>query len=101
MHVLVTGGAGFIGSHYVRSAIEGRYPALTDAEITVIDKLSYAGNLANLDPVMEDVPRLVELRWRSGVNLTRRSRQFRVPACGRGGRGGGARRSAGASACSP
>ncbi|WP_055479095.1 dTDP-glucose 4,6-dehydratase [Sphaerimonospora mesophila] len=46
MRVLVTGGAGFIGSHYVRTAV-----AETDDKITVLDALTYAGNLANLEPV--------------------------------------------------
>jgi dTDP-glucose 4,6-dehydratase len=57
MRVLVTGGAGFIGSHYVRQALSGAYPALADAEVVVLDKLTYAGNKANLDPVA-DSPRL-------------------------------------------
>jgi dTDP-glucose 4,6-dehydratase len=57
MRVLVTGGAGFIGSHYVRSLLTGAYPALADASVTVLDKLTYAGNLANLEPVA-DSPRL-------------------------------------------
>jgi len=51
MRVLVTGGAGFIGSHYVREAVSGSYPALADAEIVVLDNLTYAGNEANLAPV--------------------------------------------------
>jgi dTDP-glucose 4,6-dehydratase len=51
MRVLVTGGAGFIGSHYVRSLLAGAYPALATASVTVLDKLTYAGNLANLEPV--------------------------------------------------
>jgi dTDP-glucose 4,6-dehydratase len=57
MRVLVTGGAGFIGSHYVRQVLTGAYPALRDAEVVVLDKLTYAGNEANLAPVAAD-PRL-------------------------------------------
>jgi dTDP-glucose 4,6-dehydratase len=51
MRLLVTGGAGFIGSHYVRTLRTGGYPGYEDAEVTVYDKLTYAGNLANLAPV--------------------------------------------------
>ena len=51
MRILVTGGAGFIGSHFVRTLIGGGYPAFAGAEVTVLDKLTYAGNLANLAPV--------------------------------------------------
>jgi dTDP-glucose 4,6-dehydratase len=50
MRMLVTGGAGFIGSHYVRTLLSGGYPGFEDAAVTVLDKLTYAGNLANLDP---------------------------------------------------
>ncbi|MDQ3454416.1 MAG: dTDP-glucose 4,6-dehydratase [Actinomycetota bacterium] len=56
MRLLVTGGAGFIGSHFVRTLLTEGYPGLADAEVTVFDKLTYAGNLANLAPV-EDHPR--------------------------------------------
>ena len=56
MRVLVTGAAGFIGSNFVRKAIVNTYPGLVDAEITVLDKLTYAGNLENLAPVA-DSPR--------------------------------------------
>ena len=51
---MVTGGAGFIGSHFVRSQL------LQDSnwsEIVVLDALTYAGNLENLDSVLEN-PRL-------------------------------------------
>jgi dTDP-glucose 4,6-dehydratase len=51
MRVLVTGGAGFIGSHYVRTLLGGGYPGFEHAQVTVLDKLTYAGNLASLEPV--------------------------------------------------
>jgi dTDP-glucose 4,6-dehydratase len=49
--ILITGGAGFIGSHVVRRFVN-TYP---DYEIVNLDKLTYAGNLANLKDV-EDLP---------------------------------------------
>ena len=51
MKILVTGGAGFIGSHYVRTLLTGGYPGFDQARVTVLDKLTYAGNPANLEPV--------------------------------------------------
>ena len=47
MHILITGGAGFIGSHVVRHFVTA-YPKYT---ITNLDKLTYAGNLENLKDV--------------------------------------------------
>ncbi|GAQ53032.1 dTDP-glucose 4,6-dehydratase [Streptomyces acidiscabies] len=47
--ILVTGGAGFIGSHYVRTLLGPEGPG--DVAVTVLDKLTYAGNPANLDAV--------------------------------------------------
>ena len=57
MRILVTGGAGFIGSHYVRSLLTDPWGAEAPAQVVVLDKLTYAGNLANLAPVSHD-PRL-------------------------------------------
>jgi dTDP-glucose 4,6-dehydratase len=48
--LLVTGGAGFIGSNFVRYALD-RWP---DASVVVLDKLTYAGNLENLADVRDD-----------------------------------------------
>jgi dTDP-glucose 4,6-dehydratase len=45
MRVLVTGGAGFIGSNFVRRVVDGSLPGIS--EITVADKLTYAGTLSN------------------------------------------------------
>jgi dTDP-glucose 4,6-dehydratase len=54
VEVLVTGGAGFIGSNFVRFALE-RHP---DWRVTTLDKLTYAGRRENLHDVM-DHPRHV------------------------------------------
>ena len=51
MKVLVTGGAGFIGSNFVHRSLETR----PDLEILVLDKLTYAGSMANLAPVLGDI----------------------------------------------
>ncbi|MGI5185306.1 dTDP-glucose 4,6-dehydratase [Dactylosporangium sp. CA-152071] len=51
MRILVTGGAGFIGSHYVRTLLGGGYPAYAGAAVTVLDKLTYSGNRDNLASV--------------------------------------------------
>jgi len=57
MRYLVTGGAGFIGSHYVRSLLTSGWTSADVTSVTVLDSLTYAGNRANLDPVSGD-PRL-------------------------------------------
>jgi dTDP-glucose 4,6-dehydratase len=50
MLILVTGGAGFIGSEFVRRTLEWH----PEDRVVVLDKLTYAGNLANLDAVAGD-----------------------------------------------
>ena len=47
MKVLVTGGAGFIGSNFVKMALRGEFSNIS--EVVVLDKLTYAGSLANLE----------------------------------------------------
>jgi dTDP-glucose 4,6-dehydratase len=53
-NLLVTGGAGFLGSHFVRSLLADRLPGLAGARVTVLDRLSYAGSFANLGSVAHD-----------------------------------------------
>jgi dTDP-glucose 4,6-dehydratase len=61
-HLLVTGGAGFIGSCYVRDVLGRR----DGTRITVLDKLTYAGNQANLGPVRADPETAARLRFVHG-----------------------------------
>lgn len=53
MRILVTGGAGFIGSNFVRRTLGDAYPGLEGAEVLVYDALTYSGNLENLAPVAD------------------------------------------------
>ena len=46
--ILVTGGAGFIGSHFVDAALAAGYSVLT------VDKLDYCGNLLNLEKALQN-----------------------------------------------
>jgi dTDP-glucose 4,6-dehydratase len=60
MNYVVTGGCGFIGSNYVRGLLSGAWGSNVE-KVTVIDSLTYAGNLSNLDPVIDE-PRLTFIR---------------------------------------
>ena len=67
MTIIVTGGAGFIGSNFIFHMLN-KYP---DYRIICLDKLTYAGNLSTLAPVMDDPNfRFVKLDIcdRDGVN---------------------------------
>ena len=50
MTIIVTGGAGFIGSNFIFHMLK-KYP---DYRIICLDKLTYAGNLSTLEPVMQN-----------------------------------------------
>ena len=82
--LLVTGGAGFVGSCFVRDVLGRR----DGARIVVLDKLTYAGNEANLRPVRADPEQAARLdlrprrhrrpgRRRAARRGDRRGRQFR------------------------
>jgi dTDP-glucose 4,6-dehydratase len=55
---LVTGGAGFIGSNYVRRVLDGTLKGIS--EVTVLDKLTYAGTLTNLSELPRDDFRFIQ-----------------------------------------
>ncbi len=50
MKLMVTGGAGFIGSNFVHQIL-AKHP---DWKLVVLDKLTYAGNLKNLEPALSE-----------------------------------------------
>jgi dTDP-glucose 4,6-dehydratase len=54
MKLLVTGGAGFIGSNFVRMALTEQFPDFNVEQLTVLDLLTYAGDEENLKPVSSD-----------------------------------------------
>ena len=54
MKLLVTGGAGFIGSNFVRMALTDKFPDFNVEQLTVLDLLTYAGDEENLKPVSSD-----------------------------------------------
>ena len=70
MRILVTGGAGFIGSNFVHLCVRER----PDWQITVIDKLGYAGTTANLDGVLDAITfvghnQLITFTWPDGFTF--------------------------------
>ena len=58
MRILVTGGAGFIGSNYVRRLIDGSLEGAS--QVTILDKLTYAGTLTNLASLPKDSYRFIQ-----------------------------------------
>jgi dTDP-glucose 4,6-dehydratase len=54
VRILVTGGAGFIGSNFVRRVLSDAYPQLVGSSIVVLDALTYSGNLENLASVADN-----------------------------------------------
>jgi dTDP-glucose 4,6-dehydratase len=54
MKLLVTGGAGFIGSNFVRMALTDKFPDFNVEQLTVLDSLTYAGDEENLKPIASD-----------------------------------------------
>ena len=48
MKLLVTGGAGFIGSFFVRMSLTNQFPDFSVEQFTVLDLLTYAGDEENL-----------------------------------------------------
>jgi dTDP-glucose 4,6-dehydratase len=77
MNILITGGAGFIGSNFIHFALEKR----TEDRIVNLDKLTYAGNLANLDRV-KDHPRysFVKADICDREAVERIAKEFRIEA---------------------
>jgi len=70
MRAIVTGGAGFIGSHVVDGLIAN------EDEVLIIDNLS-RGNMKNLKSAISEGAELVELDIRDGAGIERTMRSFR------------------------
>jgi len=54
VRLVVTGGAGFIGSNFVRMALRGELPTVDVTALTVLDSLTYSGTLTNLETIADD-----------------------------------------------
>jgi len=52
--LVVTGGAGFIGSNFVRMALSDQLPTVRVTSLTVLDSLTYSGTLTNLEAIADD-----------------------------------------------
>ena len=68
VNVVVTGGAGFIGSNFVRFAL-GVHP---DWNVTTLDKLTYAGRMENLKDVIDHPAAYVRARATSPIPASSR-----------------------------
>ena len=64
--IIVTGGAGFIGSRFVALLLENDLPGFEDWDVIVIDALTYAGsyqNIVGFEENLEHCPRYLVVTW--------------------------------------
>jgi dTDP-glucose 4,6-dehydratase len=78
--VLVTGGAGFIGSNFVVKSLKDK----PELEITVLDSLTYAGNLGNLAEVKDSITFIQgDIRDAAAVDEAVQGQDLDCSLCGR------------------